>query len=404
MLTMIVYQLQPPGANASRFSWMRILRLMAYRSREARLGQAAGSLTFTTTIALVPLLTVALAVFTVFPQFGQFQSVLQHWLIDNLMPESISRQVLGYLTQFTSKASRLGVVGIAGLLISAVTLIFTVDRSINSIWRVRRRRPLGQRVLIYWAAMTLGPVVMGLGVLSMSYLVSASGGWVGSALADIQFLLDGFEGLMLTALLAALYKYLPNLAVSWRHALTGSILATMATEAARQLLAHYLSAMPTYSRIYGAFATVPIFLIWIYTLWIIFLFGAVVVSILPIVFQTGLRQASGPGWPFQLAIEVLQHLENSRHNARRGYSIKDLVIGLNADQVDLEPVIETLKNMDWIGTLEEEDRRMPRLIMLVDPGQTPLLPLMERMLLTPDDRLQFLWAKWEGLTLKDAGI
>ena len=178
----------------------------------------------------------------------------------------------------------------------------------------------------------------------------------------------------------------------------------MATEAARQLLAHYLSAMPTYSRIYGAFATVPIFLIWIYTLWIIFLFGAVVVSILPIVFQTGLRQASGPGWPFQLAIEVLQHLENSRHNARRGYSIKDLVIGLNADQVDLEPVIETLKNMDWIGTLEEEDRRMPRLIMLVDPGQTPLLPLMERMLLTPDDRLQFLWAKWEGLTLKDAGI
>ena len=93
------------------------------RFRDDRLGQTAGALTFTTTIALVPLLTVALAVLTAFPLFGQFQTVLQRWLVESLIPDSIARQVLGYLTQFTSKASRLGSLGFVALLFSAVALV-----------------------------------------------------------------------------------------------------------------------------------------------------------------------------------------------------------------------------------------------------------------------------------------
>ncbi|TAF72196.1 MAG: YihY family inner membrane protein, partial [Curvibacter sp.] len=144
-------------------SWLREIASIPWRDaaitlrerfREDRLGLTASSLTFTTTIALVPLITVALAVFTAFPMFAKFQDVLQKWLIESLVPDNIARQVLGYLNQFAGKASRLGVAGLTILLGTALALIFTIDRTLNSIWRVKKRRPFGQRVLIYWAAVT----------------------------------------------------------------------------------------------------------------------------------------------------------------------------------------------------------------------------------------------------------
>ena len=156
--------------------WRQMATRVRQRFEEVRLGQAAGSLTFTTTIALVPLLTVGLAIFTIFPQFADIQTLVQRWLIDSLMPEGISKQVLGYLTQFTTKASRLGVAGMVVLVLSALTLVFTLDRAFNAIWGVNQPRPWAHRILVYWAAMTLGPVLMGLGVATMSHVVSVSRG------------------------------------------------------------------------------------------------------------------------------------------------------------------------------------------------------------------------------------
>jgi membrane protein len=120
---------------------------------------------------------VALALFTAFPIFGKAQKVLERWLMDSLIPETIARQVLGYLTQFASKASQLGLVGFSILMVTAIALILTIDRTLNNIWRVRQLRPLGQRVLIYWAAITLGPLLLGLSLVLSSYVMSASKGW-----------------------------------------------------------------------------------------------------------------------------------------------------------------------------------------------------------------------------------
>src|SRR5688572_29628664 len=136
-------------ADLARFPWLPTLATLRERFREDRLGLSASSLTFTTTIALVPFFTVALAVFTAFPMFGKMQSNLQSWLVQSLVPDAIARQVLGYLTQFAGKASRLGGLGFAALVISAIALVLTIDRTLNNIWRVRRPRPFGQRVLIY---------------------------------------------------------------------------------------------------------------------------------------------------------------------------------------------------------------------------------------------------------------
>src|SRR3954471_22217641 len=140
----------PLLAQLSRFPWLSTARTLGERFREDRLGLTASSLTFTTTIALVPFFTVVLAVFTAFPMFSKLQGALQGWLVQSLIPDAIARQVLGYLTQFAGKASRLGVVGLAALFFTALALVLTIDRTLNSIWRVKRQRPLGQRVLVYW--------------------------------------------------------------------------------------------------------------------------------------------------------------------------------------------------------------------------------------------------------------
>ena len=139
-------------AELARFPWLSTALTLRERFREDRLGLSASSLTFTTMIALVPFFTVALAIFTAFPMFGKLQSNLQGWLVQSLVPDAIARQVLGYLQQFAGKASRLGGLGLAALVFSAIALVLTIDRTLNNIWRVRRPRPLGQRVLLYWAA------------------------------------------------------------------------------------------------------------------------------------------------------------------------------------------------------------------------------------------------------------
>ncbi len=402
MEAMIVPQLQRFLTDCRRFPWRNLFRTLHQRFREDRLGQTAGSLTFTTTIALVPLFTVALAVFTGFPMFGQFQTVLQRWLIESLIPDSISRQVLGYLTQFSTKASRLAVVGVLFLLVSAITVVFTIDRSLDAIWRVRTRRPWAQRVLLYWAAITLGPLLMAASVVMMSYVVSVSRGVVNAMPSQLHVLLDGLEFLLLIGGVSALYKYVPYVHVPWRHALLGGTLATLATELARRLLTLYLASMPAYSTIYGAFATLPILLIWIYTAWVILLAGAVFVASLHSLLGGRLRQGDTPGWPFQLALESLQRLQLARASQERGISLEDLGHDLHVDPLDLEQVLATLIELDWVGQLKEDGARSPRYVLLAQPEHTPLSPLMTKLLWSPGAVTPALWAQWQNLTLADA--
>src|SRR5688500_15485167 len=197
-------------ADLARFPWRNTLLTLRERFREDRLGISASSLTFTTTIALVPFFTVALALFTAFPIFGKLQQTLQAWLVQSLVPDAIARQVLGYLTQFAGKASRLGGLGLAALVVSAVALILTIDRTLNGIWRVRRPRPLPQKILIYWAAITLGPMLLALSLGTTSYLVSASRGLVKGVPGVLTFAINTVEFVLLAGGLAALYRFVPN--------------------------------------------------------------------------------------------------------------------------------------------------------------------------------------------------
>lgn len=398
-------QLRHWARELSRFPWQATALTLRERFREDRLGLTASSLTFTTTLALVPLMTVALAVFTAFPMFGKVQDVLQRWLIDSLVPEAISRQVLGYLTQFASKASRLGAAGLSALVFTALTLILTIDRTLNGIWRVRRPRKLGQRVLIYWAGLTLGPLVMGLSLVLTSYVMSASRGLVAAMPEPLRLLLDSVEFLMLAGGMAALYHYVPNTYVKWSHAWVGGVFVSVGMELAKKLLGLYMSQVPTYSVIYGAFATFPILLIWIYVVWVVVLLGAVITAYLPSLILGVRRPAGGPGWAFQLALELVHRLSLARHEPAHGLGIDALVHALRVDALQLEPLLEGLQAMDWVAQLNEpEAGGEARYVLLVDPRSTHLGPLFERFLLEPSAGTAALWsqAAWPGMRLSDA--
>jgi len=396
-LELIAQRLRDFVDELSRFPWKTTALTLRERFREDSLGMRASSLTFTTVLAMVPFFVVALAVFTAFPIFGKLQDGLQRWLIESLVPDSIARQVLGYLTQFSSKASRLGTAGFTVLVVTVLALVLGIDRTLNAIWRVRRLRPLGQRVLIYWAVLTLGPLVLGASLAFSSYVMSASGGLVRALPGGLRFVLDVLEFAALAAGLAAIYHYVPNTPVKWRHAWVGGLLAAVCIELAKQGLGLYLSKVPTYSVVYGAFATVPILLVWIYVAWVMVLMGAVVTAYLPSLLMGVARRGLLPGWSFQLAIEVLQALHQARHQDTKGLRSTELARALQIDSLQLTPVLDALVALDWVAQISDaQDPGAPvpeqRWLLLIDPAVTPLEPLVQRMLLTRTSSLVPLWA------------
>jgi membrane protein len=390
--------------DLTHFPWRDTAVTLRNRFRDDHMGLTASSLTFTTSIAMVPFFTVALAIFTAFPMFAKLQGSLQAWLVDSLIPDHIARQVLGYLTQFTRQANKLGVAGLAILVVTAIALVLTIDRTLNSIWRVRKPRPLAQRVLIYWAAVTLGPLLLGASLAATSYLLPFARNGLGGPSELVQWVIDTFEFLALAGGLAALYHYMPNTYVKWTHAWTGGVFVAVGIAVAKKLLTLYLVSVPTYSMVYGAFAAVPILLVWIYMAWVIVLMGAVITAYLPSLLAGAARRSAAHGWSFQLALEVLQLLNQTRTVQRRGLGASALAQTLRVDLLQLEPVLEALTRLGWIGQLvDTETDAEPSYVLLADPDTTELEPLLSELLLDKTASTSKLWqsAGWSATRLRD---
>lgn len=366
-----------------RWPWYETLRTLRLRFREDKLALTASSLTFTTLIALVPLVTVTLAVFTAFPIFASFQAALQKYLLQSLVPDTIARPVLQALTQFASQASRLGSAGLIVLGVTALALMLTIDHKLNAIWRVPRPRPVAQRVLVYWAALTLGPLVLGASLTLTSYAISASRGLVGALPGGLAALLWLLQTALLAAGTAALFRYVPNTHVRWRHAWAGGLFVALAFDVAKRALTWYVALMPTYSMVYGAFATVPILLLWVYLGWIIVLLGAVIAAYAPSIAMHVVRLPERPGQRFALALQVLRALARARAEQAGGSTVLALAQALHVDPLQIEPVLETLRAIDWCARLDEAGDQ--RQVLLIDPAQTAAAPLVDQLLLEPGD-------------------
>jgi membrane protein len=371
--------------------WLDTLRTLRQRFREDRLGLTASSLTFTTLISLVPLVTVMLALFTAFPMFYKFQDALQKYFLQALVPDSIARPVLGALTQFASKANRLGSFGLVVLVFTAVALMLTIDRTLNNIWRVRKPRPIAQRVLVYWAAVTLGPLLLGVSLTFTSYAISASKGFVTDLPGGVSFLLNTLQFMLLAGAVAGLFHYVPNTTVQWRHALAGGVFVSAGFELAKRGLGWYLSSVPTYTNVYGAFATVPILLIWVYLGWVIVLLGAVMAAYAPSLQMRVVRRPSTPGYRFQLVVSMLRELAQARTQSTHGLSAAQLSENMRTDPLQIEPLLDTLVAIDWVGRLDEEGGA--RYVLLCDPQATAAQPLLAQVLLDPSPSLRGFWQK-----------
>ena len=383
--------------------WREAFVTLRERFAQDRLGVTAGSLTFTTTIALVPMITVVLAVVTAFPVFSKFQDIAQKWLVESLVPENIARQVLGYLTLFAGKANKLGLAGLVILVLSVLAMILTIDRTLNAIWRVRTARSLGQRMLIYWTAMTVGPLIFGLSVTMTSYAISASKGLVAGLPGGVGLLLDTVQFGMVAAVMAAMFQYVPNTHVRWGHAWMGGLFVAVCLEIAKRLLGYYLSKVPTYSLVYGAFATLPILLVWIYIAWVIVLLGATLTAYVPALLEGAPRRRAGAGSEFQVALEILQALDSVRQSADKGLTMSALSTRLSLTAQQLEPALERLVAMDWIGLLSEAQgpQSDARYVILADPQTTPARPLLT-LLLEHNPATAALWAGagWQQANLR----
>jgi membrane protein len=393
--------LQGLWRDTLNFPWRNTAMTLRERFGEDRLGVTASSLTFTTTISLVPLFTVALAIFSAFPMFARLQESVQKWLIESLVPENIAKQVLSYLNQFAAKAGEMGWAGALALLVTALALILTIDRKLNDIWRVRESRPFTQRVLVYWAVLTLGPLLLAGSLSLTSYALSASQGLVTTLPGMVKFLLSTLQFVLMGVGMAALYRYVPNTRVRWSHALVGGLFVSLGLEVAKKLLTWYLSTVPTYSVVYGTFASVPILLVWIYLAWVIVLLGAVVTAYLPSLLSGIARRADTPGWSFMLALEMLQLLHRARSGDARGMSLDAIAQTLRVDPLNLEGPAGHMVALDWLARLNEEDERY---VLLLDPDHMPMADLAERLLLGREASTQLFWTAsgWHHMTVADA--
>jgi len=235
----------------------------------------AAALTYTSLFAVVPMLMVVYSMLSALPIFSGVGDELEIILFDHLVP-STGEVIQDYLGGFAKQARQLTLVGVIVLIVTAGMMIVSIEKTFNHIWRVEKPRRGLQALLIYWTVLTLGPMLLGAGLLLSSYLTTLplldrlngfTGGGVASLWAFLPFL---FSVLAFTML----YWAVPHCSVRFSDAAVGGLAMAVLFETAKKTFTWFVSSFPSYELIYGAFAAFPLFLMWVYIAWIMILLCA----------------------------------------------------------------------------------------------------------------------------------
>ena len=290
---------RPHGIEAVR----TIIRFAMDRMRETQLQEVASSMTLTTLLSLVPLIAVAMSAFALFPSFADSRHALEEAIISGVLPQQYTETIVTYLRNFTDHASGLGIFGLAGLAVTALLLIDKFFVTVNRIYQVRRMRPWGQRALLYWALITLGPLV-----IAFSLTVST------------QAIRSASEGVDATS-------------VEWGMAVLQFAIqvASFAGLAVREAFGHYVSA-GTLTSIYGAFVAFPVLLLWFYVSWLIVFGGAAITATIPLLTSGRFADSYKRGNAFLTGVALLKTLWRHRRAGETSVGITTL-----ADEVDSYP-------------------------------------------------------------------
>lgn len=317
------------------------------RFNEDNCTQVAASLTFTTLLALVPLVTIALTVVSAFPVFSDLSVQLKIFILTNLMPEFAGKIITVYMFKFSNNAAKLTAIGIAFLVITALMMMLTIDRAFNTIWRVSRPRPLMHRFIIYWATLTLGPLLIGGSLSLTSYLVGLSLG-IAKQVPLLDLALLRITPMVLTTLaFALLYLTVPNRYVPRWHALAGGLVASLGFELMKKVFALYITNFASYEMVYGAFASFPVFLLWIYLSWLVVLMGAVIAASLSYWRGNAWMMKWTPGRRFYDALRILRELYQI-HQTGGTLTTRQLRQRIHLGLDELEEILECLSRGDWV--------------------------------------------------------
>ncbi len=233
----------------------------------------ASALTYTTLFAVVPLMTVSYAMLAAIPSFQGGGEQLQGWIFENFVPAT-GAVVQGYLSDFATQASKLTAAGLIFLFITSIMMMKNIEAAFNRIWRVSEPRKGMSSFLLYWAVLSLGPILIGVGLLVSSYIASLSLFTSATELVGRARLLSVLPLVMSAAAFTLLYAAVPNCKVPLRNAVIGGLVVAILFETAKRAFAFFVTQFPSNELIYGAFAAVPLFLAWIFITWTIILLGA----------------------------------------------------------------------------------------------------------------------------------
>jgi membrane protein len=313
----------------------------------------ASGLSYASLLALVPLLAIMLAMISAFPGFDGVREQLLTTLVRDLLPRT-DGEVMERLETFVANAGKLTGAGIAGLAVTSLLLLSNINGAFNTIWKVSEPRPVATRVLVYWALLTLGPLLLGASISLSSYVFAAvrlAGTETGAGAVLLTRLLSLALG---AAGFALIFAVVPNRRVALAHALAGGAVAAALFEVLKAAFGLYLSLVPGYQAVYGALASVPIFLVWLFACWCVVLLGAEVTAGLPEWKAVRARGHPGgrPGDRLALALALLARLRAAARAGRqltRGQAVR----GLPATPAEVDAVIGPLRAAGFLARSQQ---------------------------------------------------
>ncbi|MDR1064045.1 MAG: YihY family inner membrane protein [Azoarcus sp.] len=348
------------------------------RFTATRCPQVAGSLAYTTMLALVPFVTVVATAFGNLSGMDAIGASLKGFLLDNLLPDKAGNIIATYALEFSEKAARLTLIGVAMLAVTSLMLLATIERVFNHIWGVRQPRPLLLRITVYWFVLTLGPAIVGGSILATGHLVSASMqlsqnlGWLDTYHARL------LPPTLLSILFIFLYFAVPNHKVRFTHALAGGLAAAAVFFLMQRAFAIFIARFPTYTLIYGTFAALPIFLVWLYLSWLVVLLGALVTATLPAFAERQRIVRDFPGCEAWAAVTMLVQLARAQTG---GHPVSFAALRDRAplSEHHAEAVLGKLAEAGWASRTDDGDWVLTRA-----PVQIPLAEIVRRFAIDID--------------------
>lgn len=265
--------------KSGAFKLKSFLLFLTRRAQSDMIFRVSSSLSYTSLIAIVPLIAVGLAIFSVFPVFSEVRVQFQEMLLKNFVPNT-EQEIALYFNQFVSATAKLTTAGVIGIVITAILLLSTIENSLNFIFKVYKPRNIRTKITLYWTVITLGPLLLGTGFSMRGYVFALQKFMPDYFISAEVFFSTILPSILTILSLVILYVLVPNKKVRISNALAGALVASVLFYVIRRIFALVISFDTVYTTVYGALAIIPIMLIWLYLIWVVVIFGAIVTAAL----------------------------------------------------------------------------------------------------------------------------